>query len=112
DEEASYRAYERAYERVLESLKKARHPPGGALQQTRVLLSSVSRSLFDHLISAGEQRLPHGKADRLRGLEIDPKSLRALTLFSSSIKPVAWRQGPQGSKQHLGSCSSRDAHPN
>src|SRR5262252_5868120 len=30
-----------------------------------------------------------------------PKSLQALTLFSSSIRPVAWRQGPQGSKQHL-----------
>jgi hypothetical protein len=30
-------------------------------------------SLFDHLVGAREQRRRHGKAERLRGLEIDSK---------------------------------------
>jgi len=41
-----------------------------------------------------------------------PKSLRRSRYSPSRSSRVTWRQGPQGSKQHLGSCSSRHAHPN
>src|SRR5246127_1827699 len=41
-----------------------------------------------------------------------PKSLRALTLFSSSIKPAGMAPRPSKFQTTSRSCSSRHAHPN
>src|SRR6266567_933302 len=41
-----------------------------------------------------------------------PKSLRALTLFSSSIKPAGMAPRPSRFQTTSRSCSSRHAHPN
>ena len=44
--------------------------------------------------------------------EIAPRSLRALTLFSSSIKPAGMAPRPSRFQTTSRSCSSRHAHPN
>jgi hypothetical protein len=40
-------------------------------------------SLFDHLVGGGEQRLRHGQAERLGGLEVDHQ-LEARRLFEGT----------------------------
>src|SRR5262249_21172701 len=74
--------------------------------------------------SAAEQRNkrapPHSITSSARAssdqhrwsVEADPKSLRRSRYSPPRSSRVTWRQGPQGSKQHFGSCSSRHAHPN
>ena len=46
-------------------------PHGGLVPQAAVSNRSKGSFLFDHLVGAGEQHRRHGKAERLRGLEVD-----------------------------------------
>jgi hypothetical protein len=45
--------------------------PSGAALEDKFLTQCMEAASFDHLVGTGEQRGWHGKAERLRGFEVD-----------------------------------------
>src|SRR5690348_630266 len=80
--------------RTIQGLRPSPRAPRTALMQLWQSRFAEDRTdSFDHLVGAGEQRLRHGEAERLRGLQVE-NQLEFAGLIDREIARIGSAQNP------------------